>query len=378
MTRMKRNVAFQSAAVLAAALAWAPLSLCAGAQASTPSGGGAQSGTYGIGAQGGTQAGAVPVIAAPGGQVGAPGSAAQGLGTGPSGLNATANPVLTTDRALLFPPDRDLQLGFGDLITVHLFGSTDYNPVVRIGTDGQVLLPLIGLVDLHGLTITAAEELIQKRLRDAGMFKDPQITVQLVEGPSAFVTVIGDVHGVVPVTGSRRLLDILAGAGGIPPTASHIITIQRPGKKSLVVDLGNDPEQSDLANIPVFPGDTIVVAHLGVVYIVGEFKTQGAIPLTSGAPLTLLQATALSGGPAFDAKYADLHLIRTNGTQRTVVKLDIQKVLFGKAPDPLLQSGDIIFLPTSTLKQAIQSGGLNAILSLANLAFSAIAISRVQ
>ncbi len=352
--------------------------LAAGAQQTgTPIGGGAQTGTQPMGAQSGAQPNTPQSNVTTGNQLGNnPFSSGNNVGTGPSGIQAPLNPVLTTDRALLFPTGRDFALSYGDLISIRLYGESDYAPTVRIGTDGQVLLPLIGIVNLQGLSITAAEELIAKRLRDAGMFKAPQITVQLLEGPSAFVTVIGEAHGIIPVTGPRRLLDVLAASGGLPATASHVITVQRPGQQPLVVDLGNDPQASEMANVPVFPGDTVIVAHLGVVYIVGEFKTQGAIPLVSGAPLTLMQATALSGGPVYTAKYDDLRLIRTNGQKRTVVKLDIKNVLYGKSPDPILQAGDVIFLPSSTLKQAIQSGGINALLTLANLAITSIAITR--
>ncbi len=365
-----------SQVVALVALALSSVLAAAQSQPGTPIGGGAQTGTQPLGSQAGTPS-APQTSVTTGNQLGANTyNQPQGVGTGPSSFQAPSNPELTTDRALLFPAGHDLQLHDGDLISIRLYGDPEYTPTVRIGTDGTVLLPLIGLVRLQGLSTTAAEELIASRLRDAGMFKDPQVILQLLEGPSAFVTVIGETHGLIPVTGPRRVLDVLAAAGGLPATASHVITVERPGQKPLIVDLGNDPQSSDLANVPVFPGDTVVVAHLGVVYIVGEFKTQGAIPLTSGAPLTLLQATALSGGPVYDAKYDDLRLIRTNGNQRTVVKLDIHKVLYGKVGDPILQAGDVIFLPSSALKQAIQSGGVNALLGLANIAVTSLVFTR--
>ena len=46
---------------------------------------------------------------------------------------------------------------------------------------------------------------------------------------------------------------------------------------------------------------------------------------------------------------------------------DIKKVLYGQAPDPVLQADDIIFLPSSALKDAIKSGGLGTLLGVASL-----------
>lgn len=278
---------------------------------------------------------------------------------------------LTTDQALLYPPTHDLQLSPGDLLTIHVYGQVDYSPVVRIGTDGKVVLPLIGIVPLEGLTVSSGEELIARKLEDAGMFRHPQVTLQVTEGPSAVVTIVGETHGVVPIAGSRRLLDVLATAGGLPPTASHVITINRPGLTDpLVIDLGTDPAHSALANVPVFAGDTIIVARVGLVYVIGAFKNPGSIPLVQNTPLTLLEATSLSGGIAFEGKYDDLRLIRTVGNERTVAKLDMKKVLYGKAPDPILQPNDIIFLPNSALKASISNGSIGTLLGVLGLVIS--------
>jgi polysaccharide export outer membrane protein len=200
------------------------------------------------------------------------------------------------------------------------------------------------------------------------MFRNPQVTLTLTEGQNQVAAVVGEVHAVVPVIGSRRLLDVLAAAGGLPATASHVITISRPGvAQPIVVDLGTDPLRSGLANIPIFPGDTIIVSRIGVVYMVGDFKNPGTIPLTQYTPLTLMEATALSGGLQYQGKYNDLRLIRTVGDRRTVVKLDIQRILHGKDPDPVLEPNDIVFLPDDEIKAFIANGNLGTVFGIASL-----------
>ena len=291
----------------------------------------------------------------------------------PSDTSPQAPPpaVLTTDRTLLFPVEHDLQLSGGDLISVHLFGQPDFTPLVRIAIGGEATLPLIGVIHLAGLSITQAEQLIAQKLVSGGFYRDPQVTLQLMEGPNAVITVVGEAHGVVPVTGTRRLLDVISTVGGLPNSASHIITIHRPGvAQPIVVDLGTDPLHSSLADIPVFAGDTIVVARIGVIYMIGAFKSTGTIPLTPYAQLTLMQATALSGGPTFEGKYSDLRIIRTSGDHRSVVKVNIHNVLYGKAPDPILQPNDIVFLPSSDIKAANSNGTLGTILGIVGLLIS--------
>ena len=284
---------------------------------------------------------------------------------------------ITVDPTLLHPDPRDIQLMQGDQITVKIFAQGDYSPSVRIGTDGNVDLPLIGVVSLDHLTITAAENLIASRLVEAGMYKNPQVTVQVTDGPNATVTVVGELHGAIPVVGSRRLLDVLSTAGGLTQTSSHVITINRPGTpQPIVVDLGTDPATSSRANIPIFPGDTIVVAKIGVVYLLGSFSHVGEIALLSNTPLTLLEVASLGGGPTFVAKYNDLRLIRTVGDHRTVIKIDMKKVMFGKAPDPILQANDILFLPDSFIKSSISNGTLGTTLGLVGFTLSTLSYVR--
>ncbi len=282
-------------------------------------------------------------------------------------LNVPVTP--TTDPAVLYPGPRDLHLDVGDLIQVHIFGTVDYTPTVRVSLDGSVQLPLAGVIVVAGLTLHQAADRIAERLVSAGMYRDPQITVQLTESPNQVITVTGELHGVVNTNGSeKRLYEVLAGAGGLPATASHTVTIQRPGlEQPITVDLGSDPAHSAQANIPVFPHDTIVVSRVGVVYLLGAFRTQGAIPLQQNSPLTLMQATALGNGSMFEGKYDDLRIVRTIGLERKVVKVNIAKVINGSEPDPVLQPDDIVFLPTSALKGALKNGGVGTLLGVVSL-----------
>jgi polysaccharide export outer membrane protein len=285
-------------------------------------------------------------------------------------LSTPVNPpmTLTTDPAILFPASREIQLSAGDLLTIRIFGMTDYAPTVRVGQDRAVELPLVGVVTVAGLTVRQAEDLIAARLVSAGMYRNPQVSIQITESPNGVATVTGEMHGIIPVFGGRRLYDVLSASGGLTPLSSHTIVVNRPGlDKPIVVNLGTDAARSAEANIPIFPGDTIVISRVGVVYLLGDFKTQGAIPLQQNAPLTLMKAAALGGGTTFSGKYSDLRIIRTNGVTRSVVRVDIDKVVHGKTPDPVLQADDIVFLPTDWLKSAIQVGGIGALLGLVTL-----------
>jgi polysaccharide export outer membrane protein len=314
--------------------------------------------------------------------------------SGPAlGISSEVNPpiTITTDPAILFPASRDMYLGVGDVFAVHIYGNSDYNPIARVALDGTVQLPLIGSVTVDNLTVHQAADLVAEKLKAAGMFRDPQVSIQITESPNQIVTVMGELHGIVQVIGQRRLFDVLAavggggggagvgattvvvGGGGLPTTASHVITINRYGMtEPIVVDLGTDPQKSALINIPIFPRDTIIVPRVGVVYLLGAFKVQGAIPLQQNSPITLMKVAALAGGAGWEGRNNDLRIIRTTGTTRQVVKVDIAKVIDGKEPDPILQAEDIVFLPTNQMKAAIKGGGISTLLGLASILVLAV------
>jgi polysaccharide export outer membrane protein len=107
-----------------------------------------------------------------------------------------------------------------------------------------------------------------------------------------------------------------------------------------------------------------------VVYVFGAFGHQGAVQLDQATPLTLLQAVALSGGINYEGRFNDLRLIRTVGTDRQLVQVDVKKVRDGKAPDPVLQANDIVFLPTNAMKATLKNLGVGGVLGIVSLIYS--------
>ncbi len=268
-------------------------------------------------------------------------------------------------------PGEDFSLSSGDLIGVRVFMQPEYAATVRVGLDGTVQLPFIGSVPLQGLTVRGAQSLIAERLRTGEFYTNPQVIIEVLNTVNGSVLITGEVHGQVPVTNERSLRDVLLTAGGLPATASHTIKIVRPGiAEPIVVDLGTDLAASSTANIPVRPHDIIQISRASVVYVLGAFQKQGSVPLDQSTPLTLLQVASLSGGINFEGQYNDLRLIRTVGTERKVVNLDIKKIRNGKAPDPVLQANDIVFLPTSNMKAALKNLGVGGVLGLVSLIYS--------
>ena len=283
---------------------------------------------------------------------------------------ATSSPLPTANQAMLYPGE-DFTLSAGDLIAIAVFMQGDYAATVRLKLDGTAELPLIGSVPLQGLTVQAAQNLIADRLRTGGFFNQPEVTIRVIDTVNGSVMVTGEVRAQVPLANERSLRDVLLTAGGLPANANHTVKIVRPGvAEPIVVDLGPDLAASSAANFPVHPHDIIQVTRASVVYVLGAFARQGAVPLDQATPLTLLQLAALSGGINYEGKYDDLRLIRTVGTERKVVDVDIKKIRDGKANDPILQANDIVFLPTNDMKAILKGLGVGGVIGLVSLLYA--------
>ena len=233
-------------------------------------------------------------------------------------------------------------------------------------------LNLAGVIQMQGLSLKEAEQAVAARFEQEQTFHNAQVSVEITEAPSHNATVIGAVHGSVPIVGRMRLYDVLAHAGTIPPTASTVLSIERPGNpQPIIVDIGSDPSHSAAGNIPIFSGDTITVSEVGLYYVVGAVNKPIANPLSGSTPTTVVQAVTAAGGPVFAAKLDDSKLVRTTGTQRTVINIQLGKMLQGKAEDIPLQTDDIVLVPSSTLKKALSNGGASTI------AFAAISLASI-
>jgi len=329
-------------------------SCCAGSvgDAFAQAGGAAAGSMSSPGVQSGINAG---VIATPG-----------DLATPSPGASAapTANP------SMLYPSE-DFKLSQGDLIAVRVFLQAEYSATVRVDQNGAVKLPFIGTVPVSGLSVREAQSLIADRLRTGQFYRDPEVIIQVIDTVNGSVIITGEVHMVVPVSTERTLREVLLIAGGLPANASHTVKIVRPGvAEPIEVNLGTDLAASAAGNIPIRPRDIIQISRASLVYVLGAFPHQGAVPLDQSTPLTLLQLAALSGGINYEGKFEDLRLIRTVGSERKEVRVDIKKVRDGKAVDPILQANDIIFLPTNSMKALAKSLGVGGILGIVSLLYT--------
>ena len=268
--------------------------------------------------------------------------------------NATATAQdVASDPAKLDAANSDqataARLGVGDLIEVNVYNVPELASKVRVGSSGDVYLPLVDYVHLEGLTQEEAQSLIEKRLADGGFVRNPHVTILVDEAASQGVTVIGEVTkpGIYPDGADHRLYEVISEAGGFSPAASRKIAILRRNRPDPIrVDLPRNLADDVSGNVEILPGDTITVPRAPIIYVVGDVGRPSGLLVDNGT-LTVLQALALAGGTNRTAKLGGARIIRKGPSGMTEVKVEIKKMLEAKSPDVTLQADDILFIPLS-------------------------------
>lgn len=275
--------------------------------------------------------------------------------------------------ALLATPRPSLALKPGDEIEIAIFEIEKYDYKTRVNTDGTVGMPLLKSIAVRGLTAEDAEAAIAHRLDSDGMINDPHVHVTVLERPSEVITVAGEVAkpGNYSAFGTPTVIGVLSQAEGLKELASRTVTLIRPGaagepETAYTLNLGSDPGLSRVGSIPVFPGDTVAVGTVGVVYVVGAVKTSGVYKLKTATPTTALEAVTLAGGAGFEGVVDKAEIVRTLDGKRTEIPFNYSAALKHAGPDPVLMADDIVFIPTDKMRAALKGGDLGIAVALAS------------
>lgn len=144
-----------------------------------------------------------------------------------------------------------------DVILVDVYMEQDLKKEVRVSADGTITLPLIGVVDVAGMTVDDARSLITQ-LYDQDYLVDPQISVLVLTYNERRIYVHGQVNRpgpvIIPPEEEITLSQAISGAAGLTRLAdAGEITIKRIDEngRSVVIqadfnEILRDPEAKDL------------------------------------------------------------------------------------------------------------------------------------
>jgi polysaccharide export outer membrane protein len=171
------------------------------------------------------------------------------------------------------PPDQfsRYRLGVGDAIAVSVPRFPDLSFQSNVDLEGNIVVPLVGTLQVSGLTLERVQAKIQAGLNRFVI--DPQVIVSLAALRPAQVTITGEVlrPGYYPLQPGSQLSAALLAAGGTTTTADlRTIVVRRRSltDNSFVeqqIDLFTPLQNgTSLPNLRLQDGDAVIVSKLEV------------------------------------------------------------------------------------------------------------------
>ncbi len=157
-----------------------------------------------------------------------------------------------------------------DVLDIVVFEEPDLSMTIRVSDEGVLSYPLIGNIDVNGLTTQEVEKLLETRLRD-GYLRNPKVAVRLdIELMGQYqekeVFVLGEVKspGAIPMIGKYlTVLEAVTKAGGFTdiaaPNRTKVIRLEDGMEQTIKVNLNKVKKGDRSLDIILLPGDTIVV-----------------------------------------------------------------------------------------------------------------------
>jgi polysaccharide biosynthesis/export protein len=272
----------------------------------------------------------------------------------------------TTSLSVVPEDFASLKLAPGFLLGMQVYDVPELTADFRVNNNGDVTVPMVGLLHVGGKTVTEVQSEIALRLRTGKIINDPHVTLNIEQYAGQNISVLGEVHnpGHLELLAPRNLSDVLALVGGETQYAGNVIEIRRQTNGSttqMQVHYDQSKDDDPLKSFTVIPGDIITVRRAGIVYVFGGVNRPGGYVMQEGGTLNLSQALALAYGTSMQASVSSIRLLRkkSDGSMQEI-PIPYKDITRGKVPPTVLQAEDVVYVPISKLKTVLTSSLLNS------------------
>lgn len=132
-------------------------------------------------------------------------------------------------------------LGVGDEVKITVWRQDDLNRVLRIDPSGKIFYPLVGEIDVAGLSAEELRRIITEGLSD--YIDNPQVNVNITSFRNRKIYVLGEVNkpGILVIEDAMNIMDALLNSGGLT----------RDADKKKIILIRNHPDQIELRSIDI-------------------------------------------------------------------------------------------------------------------------------
>ena len=208
---------------------------------------------------------------------------------GPKVQNISAAPEGAVE---LSPPRAEsFVFGPGDVIDIKVWRQQDMDMQIVIAPDGAISYPLVGRVEVAGLTYPELVSTLEQEL--AAYYQNPSVAVNIVEISNQKVFVLGEVQSpaVLQIESDLSLLEALTRTGGLSNEANtENIMLIRGGldePELYTVDVEGLLAGDFSQNVYLQRGDIVMVPTSTIVEVERFFKRISGVlsPVVSGSAI---------------------------------------------------------------------------------------------
>ena len=109
-------------------------------------------------------------------------------------------------------------LTLADRVRVAVYQEEDLTSLTRIDARGRINLPLLGEINIGGLTIVEAQSAIENAYKEGRFLRNPQVTINVEEYALREVSISGQIRNSgryqLPAESTYTLVDLVTKAGG--------------------------------------------------------------------------------------------------------------------------------------------------------------------
>jgi len=159
---------------------------------------------------------------------------------------------------------KEFILGVGDTLEIDVYRQEDLQKTVTINPDGIITFPLVGDIQVAGMSLTKLRSILRERL--SKYIVNPQVSINVTSVSSQKIFVLGEVNtpGVFTLDHPLTVLEAMASAGGFTTDAKlQSVLIIRGGLKNpelIMVNLENVIKGKEFTqNLTLKSGDIVYV-----------------------------------------------------------------------------------------------------------------------
>jgi polysaccharide biosynthesis/export protein len=260
-------------------------------------------------------------------------------------------------------------IGYEDVLEINVVKHAELRQKVSVGRNGKIFMPRIDepITVLCKTNQQVADEITKAYKKD--FLRDPFVSVEVIEQKSHAAAIIGavDKPGNYYLTRKTHLLQLLSLAGGPNIHAGMRLLVARSGTSTTCKQESSTVAEGDVEYMEynvkeiqegkkvvwVQPGDVVSVLEADNIYVYGNVRREGSVPMKE--PITLMQAIVSAQGIKSAAQKDKVRVLRKvdGSPDRQELMFDLGAIASGKARDPFLEPSDIVAVSEDKTKMIL-------------------------